>query len=276
MNGDKDIAIRASISEKVKAYNEAQEKIKQGYALLQDAQAQLKAAFSVASKYDSDFDVVPRERHYFNGIESIPAYIEGQTRRRAWKQLYYALDIDKIMSIKRVEETRKKLDDGELPEINMQNIYEVFETLVQNTNSFAEEMIHEIYDWLRPNESSYAASYKTNQKYAKFELGKKVILPYCVESAWTGGKFRVNYYREKYLIALDKVFHLMDGKSMMDEGYRSPLVDKINDGAAQGETEYFRYKCYGNNNLHIEFKRPDLVKEFNRIAGGMNLKPAND
>jgi hypothetical protein len=188
----------------------------------------------------------------------------------------HALDIDKILSIKRGDEIRKKLDDGELPEITIQNIYEVFETLMQNTNNFAEEAVHEVYDWLRPHEGYRGSEYKTNQKYAMFELGKKVIIPYIVERGWGGGGFHVNYYREKNLIALDKVFYLLDGKSMMTEGYRSPLVDKINEGKGAGETDYFSFKCYGNNNLHLEFKRIDLVKEFNRVAGGMNLKPNNN
>jgi hypothetical protein len=272
---EQDLAVRTSIAAKVEVYGKAQVKIQQAYTLLADAQKELKAAFSIASKYDSDFDVIPKDRYCYE-IAEIPSTIEGMTRRKAWEQLYYALEIDKIMSIKRVEEVHQKLESDELPEITLENIFDVFQTLVQNTGNFTEEMIAEVYDWLRPSDRSFASEYKTNQKNAKFELGKKVILPWTVERGWTGGKFRVNYHREKNLIALDKVFHLLDGKSMMTEGYRSPLVDKINDGAAEGETDYFSFKCYGNNNLHLEFKRMDLVKEFNRIAGGMNLKPSNN
>lgn len=270
---DTTLVTRSSIADKVKAYNEAQEKIKQGYALLADAQKQLKEAFTVADRYSSDFDVIP-DRHFYGTPEKIPAHIEGLTRKRAWRILYHLLDIDKILSIKRAEEIGRKLEGDDLPEITIANIYEVFETLVQNTNSFAQEAVHEVYDWLRPREESFASKYKTNQKNARFELGKKVILAWCVENKYGGG-FRVDYYREKNLIALDRVFHLLDGIGMSDKGYRSPLVDSINDGTGVGETDYFRYKCYSNKNLHLEFKRLDLVAEFNKVAGGANLKPTN-
>jgi len=271
---DTTLVTRSSIAEKVKAYEEAQEKIRQGYALLTEAQATLKAAFTVAGKYDSDFDVLPDRRSYYVEIGKLPEYVEGQTRRKAWRILYHTLDIDKILSIKRADEIGRKLENETLPEITIKNIYEVFETLVQNTNDFANEAVHEVFDWLRPHESGYGSRYKTNEKNAKFEIGKKVILAWCVENKFGGG-FRTDYTREKNLMALDRVFHLLDGKSFNDKGYRSPLVDAINTGGATGETDYFRYTCYGNKNLHLEFKRLDLLKEFNAVAGGMNLKPNN-
>lgn len=38
------------------------------------------------------------------------------------------------------------------------------------------------------------------------------------------------------------------------------------------ESEYVRFKVYGNGNVHLELKRPDLVAEINRRCGG-NLVP---
>jgi hypothetical protein len=39
-----------------------------------------------------------------------------------------------------------------------------------------------------------------------------------------------------------------------------------------GESEYFRFKVYGNGNVHLELKRMDLVDEINRQCGG-NMVP---
>lgn len=270
---DTNIATKSSIAEKVRVYNEAQETIRQGYALLAEAQQKLKAAFSVGDRFDSDFDVVPHDRFY-GDLNETAKKVEETTRRKAWRQIYQALDIDRILSIKRAEEIHKKLDEGELPEVTIQNIYEVFETLVQNTSHFAEESVREVYEWLRPREGGFGSKYKTNPK---FEIGKRVILSFCVSNKWGGG-FQVDYYREKNLLALDRVFHMLDGKSILKEGsYRSPLVDAINTCGTGGfgETDYFRFKCYQNQNLHVEFKCPELVKQFNQIAGGLNLKPSN-
>lgn len=49
----------------------------------------------------------------------------------------------------------------------------------------------------------------------------------------------------------------------------TPLVDAIGTSGIKGvgETEYFKFKCYKNGNLHLEFKRSDLVDTLNQIAG---------
>ena len=55
--------------------------------------------------------------------------------------------------------------------------------------------------------------------------------------------------------------------------HRGPLIDAIEaakDGT--GETEYFRFRCFRNRNLHLEFKRLDLVAKLNAVAGGMRLR----
>jgi hypothetical protein len=39
-----------------------------------------------------------------------------------------------------------------------------------------------------------------------------------------------------------------------------------------GETEYFAFRCFRNHNLHLRFKRPDLVAKINQIAGGNALR----
>jgi len=73
------------------------------------------------------------------------------------------------------------------------------------------------------------------------------------------------------LRALDRVFCLLDGKGV-PEGYSSPLIDAIETSQdGYGETEYFCFRACKNRNLHLEFKRPDLVEQFNRVAGGGNI-----
>jgi len=51
------------------------------------------------------------------------------------------------------------------------------------------------------------------------------------------------------------------------------LIDAIEaakDGT--GETEYLRFRCFRNRNLHLEFKRLDLVAKLNAISAGMRLR----
>jgi hypothetical protein len=68
------------------------------------------------------------------------------------------------------------------------------------------------------------------------------------------------------------VFHALDGNGTI-KTHRGPLIDAIEaakDGT--GETDYFRFRCFRNRNLHLEFKRLDLVAKLNTVAGGMRLR----
>ena len=124
-------------------------------------------------------------------------------------------------------------------------------------------LLIQVFEYLPPCHSRY----KTN---TEFEIGKRVIL-FAFENKWGGG-FRVDHYREQHIRAIDNVFHALDGNGTI-KTHRGPLIDAIEsvkDGT--GETEYFRFKCFRNRNLYLEFKRLDLVAKLNAIAGGMRLR----
>jgi hypothetical protein len=132
-----------------------------------------------------------------------------------------------------------------------------------NTGAFIEEAVQEVFEYLRPHHSRY----KTN---TEFEIGKRVIL-FALETKWGGG-FRVDHYREQHIRAIDNVFHALDGNGTI-KTHRGPLIDAIEAAKnGTGETEYFRFRCFRNRNLHLEFKRLDLVAKLNAVAGGMRLR----
>jgi hypothetical protein len=139
---------------------------------------------------------------------------------------------------------------------------------------FLEEAIHEVYEDLRPHDGYRGSEYKTNQKNAKYEIGAKLIMTNMVHPYGYGdASFRVDYQDEQELISLDRVFSHLDGFNIQ-EGLKSPLVDAINTSAdGKAETDFFKVKCHLNGNLHLEFKRLDLLKKFNAIAGGANIMP---
>ena len=79
-------------------------------------------------------------------------------------------------------------------------------------------------------------------------------------------------------LALDQVFHLLDGKRQNHESYSGELCDAILAQTGSGKndfaTTYFKGRCFANGNLHLEFTRMDLVGRFNVIAGGARLQNA--
>lgn len=191
--------------------------------------------------------------------------LTNRMEREAWRTLADRLGIRNIMSVKKRTEFDRQMNEGELPPITEETITSILMGLVEQAQDFATEAAKEVFDILRPRSDSWGGKYKTNDH---FRVGRKVILPWRVERGYGSGKFRPNYHREQELIALDGVFHLLDGKGIMRE-HRGPLVSAIcasPDG--KGETDYFRFKCFKNRNLHLEFKRLDLVKQLNLLAAG--------
>lgn len=270
-----DLASRSTVEEIVKVYQTEIKNIRHAYALLKTAGENITAAFGRESTY-SDIATLPRQCH---SPESCLKEVELEIRSACWKRLVAQLGVRKVLSISRNEELSKKLDDKKnLPEITVETIFETFDLLVGSANEFAKEAIKEVYEALHivAHESEWwqRRQLKTNLRNATEDLGKKIIIQGCLQNQYGGG-FRVGYGRQNdKLVALDKVFHNLDAVPFTEAGYTSPLVDAINTTqTGKGETEYFKFKAYGNCNLHLEFKRLDLLKEFNRIANdGTALK----
>jgi len=265
---DTGIMNKQTISQMIDKYDEAIRTARAGYAMLQKSQDMMREAmgvegrtsrYSVIEGYDEPSEVIKR--------------IEIKLRRDAWRSIINMTGIRKILSVKRADELDKQLDNWkDMPEITLQNVMDTVNSMVAQSKDFLRDAIKEVYEFLRPGVLA-SNKYKTNQKNGRYELGKKIIKTYVIQPGYSGN-YQINYNRENELIAVDKVFYALDSKQF-PESYRSPLIDKITTTSINkgtGETEYFKFKCYGNGNLHLEFKRMDLVAQLNRVAGGATLR----
>lgn len=264
---DTGIIKKKTVTELVEIYDEAIRTMKAGYVLLQKSQDLLRDSFG--KDHYLRFSVVAS---YDEPVKLLEA-AELKLRREAWNVLIDQLGVRKILSVQRAEELDKQLYDWkDVPEITVQNVFDTMNALVGQSKEFLNEAVQEVYKFLRPASYSHKSSYKTNMKNGRWELGNKVIIHYAVNHGWGVGKYRVNPYFEKNVVSIDKVFHALDSKGV-PEGYLSPLVDAINTNpTGVGETDYYKFKCYQNQNLHLQFKRMDLVARLNQIAGGATLR----
>jgi len=265
-----DIIKKQTATEMAEAYVQACQLVDEGYRTLAKAQNLLDATFSSHARFTS-FDVIESHTTGFDLKERLDVTILNtvvRLRKGAWRRILDLLEIDKIVTVKRLEEIRKNIENGALPDIRVENIYDMVMSFAQNAPAFREELVKEVYEILRPH-PRWSKEYKTN---SQDQVGKKVILTWMIENKYGGG-FRVRYGRSHdELMAIDKVFHLLDGQGI-PEGYEGPLIDAIQTAAdGQGETAYFKFQAYQNNNIHLTFKRLDLVKLLNQVAGGGALK----
>lgn len=247
---------KTNAADLVRAWEQANAIMDAAYLDLERANQILKSAFGE----NCYMDVYPRHNDSLERMRQ-------ENKKRAWRQVINLLEVRKVMSIKRIEEMDRNLESGNMPDITLDNILQISTGLLESASEFAAEAILEVFEFLRPGASDHNR-HKTNTKHARFELGKKVIITRACEM-WSRQVWHISHWRMDKIRAVDRVFHLADGAGEL-KGYSGPLVDAIQTSAengGQGETEYFRFKVYGNGNLHLEFKRPDLVAKLNAVSG---------
>jgi hypothetical protein len=259
-----DLVTRKTVEELVTAWNLGIHELRNALAAIKRCEEHLKAfdgpgyCFQLqpfnCNDYSTDYD-----RKY------------KRLKAAAWAYLVDRIELKKMASIARAKEIDKQLHEKPetLPDITMDNVFGWLEAMAQQGRTFLEEAAIEVYNKLRP----YRNNYKTN---SAFKIGEKVILAYRLENVWSGKGFRVNYHYADELRALDNVFHLLDGKSLSAyrQGDLAIAIEEAKSGV--GETEFFQFKCYKNQNLHLKFKRMDLVERLNMIGGNALPDPNRD
>lgn len=250
---------RATGAEIVRAFEQAEKTLRECVAALEreeEAVSQvLGQSFSIGRVGNRDVD------------DSLVAM-----RRRVWESIAERTGVKQVMSMRAAESFDREVNSHDPPPITEENIAKWTTHMMSNIGAMHEEAVREVFDWLRPRAVSRAAEYKTNEREV---IGDRVVLTWMVEHAWgRAGYFQVRYDRESNLTALENVFTALDGKGMANKGtWGSKLSDAIKAAAnGVGETEYFAFKCFRNHNLHLRFKRPDLVAKINQIAGGNALR----
>ena len=258
---------RDTVAQLVENYEIAVADLTKAYTLLHSAKNRLNASFGMGQRIHS-FDVLPHG--YRNGATLANDSLEqvmAQVKLDAWRVLMERLELRKLLSIARREELDKQLSDGKgLPDITLENVWGMFESAVSNVDRYMEEAVLEVFEFLRPPSSKF----KTN---SEFEVGKRVVLKWYVEPNYSRTGFNVRYAYDARITALDNAFLRLDGKGIVST-YHGPTHDAIKGAGRDGvcETDYFKLRCCLNGNLHLEFKRPDLVQRLNAIAGGARLR----
>lgn len=256
-----DLAQRATITEMVRTFLAAAEDIRKSFAVIAAAEERLNSAFVLGS-YNT-FRVSARGYEDYAKPEDVIKHLE----RKAWDCLIERLELRRMMSVKAWNKLRHDLECGQLPPITEENVQGVLAGFKSQLPDMLNDAVQEVFEWLRPRNNEY----KTN---TEFEVGRKVILSCPVEPKTFGGGFEVRYHHHQNLTALENVFSALDGKGQISKSYHSLLSNAIKDSgkSGRGETEYFRFKCFKNGNLHLEFRRLDLLDRLNAIAGGNRLR----
>jgi hypothetical protein len=254
---------KITIVQMVEAYGKACSLIDQAFEQLHEAQSRINAAFGESCSltcYPSDI----YHNHYRRNRDDL----KSKLLRGAWMSIIVRLDLHRLTTEKREKEIMARIEKNP-PPLTVEDVTNTLLAVMQNLDSITGEFLEDVYRKLRPNYSW--SPYKTNNTPG---IGRKVILVDRVQMNFSGRGYRVNYYHANDLNRICRAFYFLDGSPYKHDAYRSELVDAIQSSqAGEGETRYFRFKCFTNGNLHLSFKRMDLVDKLNAMFGGMTLKP---
>jgi hypothetical protein len=239
-------------------------------------QAKILRACEMISEVKSDLvQVFGDDLRFYRSDVNVeqPKESVDKIRIKIWKTIINKSEIRRFLSVKEAEALDKKLEEGMFPEVTIEEVMNVVKSAMANIQNFADDMVIETFNFLRPNNLNQRRDqYRNNIKF-QGELGKRVVL-HWVNQRYLSDKYSVRYHYEKEVRAVDNVFHALDGKGFT-ASYYGDLHNAIEGCTGSGETEYFKFRCYMNGNLHLEFKRMDLVKKMNAIVTKNVLKEKN-
>lgn len=258
--------------ELIATFADAEACVRQAFAMIDDVELTLGRAF-LSDGTDRRFNVYVDRNHV--AWDNVTWTID-RMRRDAWRTIVARLELRRVLSIKRWEQMEKALDNDEVPPITAETVENFVLRWTAEAPKLIEEAIVEVFEWLRPGEGTERADYKMNQKNARLEIGERIVLTGMVERGWHGKGWRANHNRQQHLTALENVFRALDGAGTASPHYQSDMANAIEKAGADGRwaTKYFEGRCFKNHNLHLRFVRPDLLREFNKRAGGARLRPA--
>ena len=211
-----------------------------------------------------------------------------EIERHAWRKFINDLHLREVLSINARNKLDKQLNENQrgygseqpLPPFTEENVFGFFEQTCASISNLIEEALREVFKWLTPSQRWTGC--KTSNE---FKIGKKVILCYVVASPCYSGELRVNYNSRAQVDALGNALSMLDGK-----GVRKTQRDKEDDYKITGsytdawdhdwrqglpyEDDYLIAKAFQNRNVHITFKRPDLIEKINQAGAEAVLKKA--
>ena len=266
-----DIARSIGIAELCREWQQADKDIREAFAMIVSAQDRLQSLFG------SDFRTLSVQKHsgYVNFAD--PGEALKELHRQVWVAIAGKLEIRTMLSLAKLKELDAQLASGAgLPPIEFGAVMATLEGILAQRADYLRDKVAECYRWLRP-EGAWREKYVTNAKSLALGVGEKVILTYAVRRGYAAnGAFEVNYgHTMDNLRALDQVFHLLDGQPQSTT-YNGDLCEAIRAQTSRDsncfKSKYFAGRCFQNGNLHLTFRRADLVDQFNLICGGNALK----
>lgn len=189
-------------------------------------------------------------------------FLEGVTRltdRAMWSHVIAATDLERLMDKQARDEFRTSLHASPPP------------ATVQNVQATLSHMLESADDIFRRGiANAFSALDRRFRSHDGFKIGARVVLPWALNEhgGWAYGAKHEETVRD-----IERTFCILEGDQA--PGFTGSAVRQIEQASRDSsrwriqpftiETEYFRVRGFINRNIHLWFKRDDLLRKVNRL-----------
>lgn len=237
----KTVAVPVTIQEAIDDVARIEQLVKDAYRLLDMAE-------QVGERHKIRVKAQVHNRHHLHHDSALKPI-----RVQAWQRLMGVTGLRQIMDTKALDEFESQLYK-DAPEFSEESVSGTLLSKLQDSETMFARGLVEMFRIL-------SGAYKTN-KDAAFKIPRKIILRNVVSCVPQG--LVINYHHNSRIDDIDRVFKTLDGKKF--ESY--DLIAELNkswqeDGLHECDT--YKARAYINGNMHLEFKRDDLLEKANDI-----------
>ena len=174
-----------------------------------------------------------------------------------WSHIVRMTDLESIMDKEGKDELRDSLQTDP-PEVTVENVYATLQQF-----SFDYNLI-----WKRGLANCFSKLDRRFRSHSGWKVGNRIILNKAM-SDWGYFSNRLNH--RDTLIDVERAFFVLDGRT--PPKVYTGIVQVVEESRRKGygarqsevETEFFKVNVYINGNIHIWFKRKDLVEKANKL-----------
>lgn len=263
------IIARASVADMVKLRNQSLEKFSEahgilcnGGAALEEARKLAKAAAPSHQHYTYASDIAHKE--FLGGLQ-VPVredFLEAARKmvdRNIWARIIELTDLERLMDKEAKDQLRKEMTDNPV-EVTEENVYATVETFAHQADNIFRRGVANVFSKLDRRFRSHDG----------FKIGSRIVINYVFDE---NGYWHYRQGHRDTLMDIDRAFRVLDGKP--EAQTYAGIVGEIETargrswGARQTylESDYFRIRAWKNGNVHIYFRRDDLLEKVNKLLG---------
>ena len=240
-NPQKSVSVPVTIQEAIDDVAHIEQLVKDAYRLLDMAE-------QIGERHKIRVKSQVHNRHHLHHDAALKPI-----RVQAWQRLMGVTGLRQIMDTKALDDFESQLYK-DAPEFNEESVRGTLLSKLQDSETMFARGLVDMFRIL-------SGAYKTN-KDAAFKIPKKIIIRNVVSCGPQG--LVINYHHNSRLDDIDRVFKTLDGKKFESYELIAALGKSWQEDGVH-ECDMYKARAYINGNMHLEFRRADLLEKANAI-----------